>query len=367
MASRGIGGGDRRTRRVGDNPATRLSVLGARLRAVEAATDGLAPVFGGQVLLVATGLPAAVAAPLLQPDSRGWATLGVVSGAMLVALLVSAFLPWHRLPSAAALLFPGLVCAGLAGLEAVSPGRAAALTGVLVLCYAYVGLAHPAGTSLLVLPVASITFVFVNGGWTMVTSVRLVLLAMIWILLAELLARQARRQRVLSQALRTAAHTDVLTGVGNRREVDLRLVRAEPGDVVVLCDLDHFKALNDSRGHLVGDRVLADFGALLRTELRAHDFAGRFGGEEFLLLLTATTDGSAARVLVRLREGFAEAHPAVTFSSGRSYIRRGRTVDDTLAAADAALYAAKAEGRDTDRAEPPQVPADGIRLRAAAG
>ena len=367
MAARGIGEGDRRARRVGDDPATRLAGLAVRLRSLEAATDGLAPVFGGQVLLIATGVPVAVAAPLLHPASEGWVALGAVSGVMLVALFATAFLPWRRLPSAAALLFPGLVCAGLVGLEALSPGRASALTGVLVLCFAYVGLAHPAGTSLLVLPVASITFVVVNGGWTRVTSVRLVLLAMIWILLAELLARQARRQRILSQALRTAAHTDVLTGVGNRREVDLRLVRAEPGDMVVLCDLDHFKALNDSRGHLVGDRVLADFGALLRTELRAHDFAGRYGGEEFLLLLTAATDESAARVLGRLREGFAEAHPALTFSSGRSYIRRGSTVHDTLAAADAALYTAKAEGRDTDRAAHPQEPADGLRMRAGAG
>ena len=62
MASRGIGGDDRRTRRVGDNPATRLAGLGARLRAVEAATDGLAPVFGGQVLLVVNSFASSVTA-----------------------------------------------------------------------------------------------------------------------------------------------------------------------------------------------------------------------------------------------------------------------------------------------------------------
>jgi diguanylate cyclase (GGDEF)-like protein len=311
--------------------------------------NGLNPALAGQVLLVAAGLPVGVAAPLLQTDTRGWGAFTGISTVMVVALLISLFVPWRRLPSGATLAFPLAVCGGLVGLAVLSPGLAAPLTSVLVLSFAYIGLAHPPGTALLLLPFAGATFVIANDGWTRVTSVRLVLIAMIWLLLAELLARQAARQAVLSAALRAAAHTDVLTGVGNRREVDSRLSAAPPGTTVVLCDLDHFKALNDTHGHLAGDRVLADFGALLRGGIRVVDFAGRFGGEEFLLVLPGVTDEQAASVLDRLHQEWARQHPEVTFSTGRATCRGDRSVQQTVASADVALYAAKAAGRDVDR------------------
>jgi diguanylate cyclase (GGDEF)-like protein len=318
------------------------------LRARDPEAEGLPPVLGGQVLLAAAGVAVGVGAVLLRLDARGWIALGSVSAIMLVALGASAVLPWHRLPGQVTLVFPALVCAGLVSLDAAVPGEAAPLTGVLTLCFAYLGLAHPSGTSLALLPGAAATFVLVNGGLTRVTSVRLVLIALIWVFLAELLAALSTRQRLLAQALRTAAHTDVLTGIGNRRGIDLRLLGARPGDVVVLCDLDHFKELNDTQGHLVGDQVLADFGALLRAELREGDVAGRFGGEEFLLLLPATTPATASRTLARLHASWRRTHPDVTFSTG-SALHRHRPVAHTVAAADEALYAAKAAGRDTDR------------------
>ena len=312
--------------------------------------DGLSPVLGGQLLLLATGVAVGVGAFLLQLNTRGWVALGSVSAVMLVALGLSAVLPWHRLPGRAALVFPVLVCLGMVSLNAVVPGMAAPLTGVLVLCFAYLGLTHPSGTSVALLPGAAATFVIVNGGWSRVTSVRLVLIALIWLFLAELLAALTTRQRQLARALRTAAHTDVLTGVGNRREIDLRLLDTRPGDVVVLCDLDHFKALNDLHGHLAGDQVLADFGALLRAGLRDGDVAGRFGGEEFLLLLPATSPEDASRTVQRLHASWSPMHPEVTFSTGAA-VHADRPVAQTVAAADAALYAAKAAGRDTDRVE----------------
>ena len=308
----------------------------------------LSPVRGGQALLLAAGVPVAVAVPLLQPSARGWTAVGAVSVAMLIALLLSSVMPWRRLPTIAALAFPVLVCLGLIGLDALAPGMAAPLTGLLVLCFAYVGLAHRPGTGLLLFPLAAATFVLANGGWSRVTSIRVVLIGLIWLLLAELLARLCVHQRTLSLALRAAAHTDVLTGVGNRREIDLRLLGAQAGDAIVLCDLDHFKSLNDNRGHLAGDQVLADFGALLRAELRASDLAGRFGGEEFLLLLSATDLLSARRLVERLHRSWARLHPEVTFSAGLAGCRSNRAATATIAAADTALYAAKAAGRDTD-------------------
>ena len=311
----------------------------------------LSPVRGGQALLLAAGVPVAVAVPLLQPSARGWTAVGAVSALMLLALALSAVVPWRRLPTIAALAFPALVCLGLIGLDVLAPGMAAPLTGLLVLCFAYVGLAHRPGSGLLLFPLAAATFVLANGGWSRVTSIRVVLIGLIWLLLAELLARLCVRQHTLSLALRAAAHTDVLTGVGNRREIDLRLLAAQTGDTIVLCDLDHFKSLNDDRGHLAGDQVLADFGALLRAELRASDLAGRFGGEEFLLLLSATDLTSARRLVQRLHRSWAQLHPEVTFSAGLAGCRSDRAATATIAAADTALYAAKTAGRDTDRLE----------------
>src|SRR5438094_680936 len=103
----------------------------------------------------------------------------------------------------------------------------------------------PAGGGQLLLAGAGLTiavgaFVLANEGFTRITSVRLVIASVVWTLLAEVLAHLTQRHRDLSRALRAAAQTDVLTGVGNRREIDLRLAACQRGDVVVICDLDHF-------------------------------------------------------------------------------------------------------------------------------
>ncbi len=306
-------------------------------------------VHGGRLLLAALLAPVAAAVALIAPDLDGVRALTAAGGVVVGVQLLAAALPWHRLPLRASLLFPVASCAALLAVDACAPGVAAALTGWLVLCFAYVGLSHRPGSCLVLLPVAATTFVLVNGGWTRVTGVRLVLIATIWVLLAELLSRLAARQRDLAEQLLAAAHTDVLTGVGNRREVDLRLLRTEPGDVLVLCDLDLFKQVNDTHGHLVGDRVLADFGALLRSQLRAGDFAGRFGGEEFLLVLPVTTPAAALALLERLHTGWARTDPVTTFSAGLARCGPASSTEQTLAAADYALYAAKLAGRDTDR------------------
>jgi diguanylate cyclase (GGDEF)-like protein len=148
--------------------------------------------------------------------------------------------------------------------------------------------------------------------------------------------------------LRQQARTDALTGLANRRAFLDALDRLRPGGAVVFLDLDHFKLLNDSRGHQAGDVVLTDFAAALRASVRDGDCAARYGGEEFALVLpsAASVDMSqAAQVVVdRLRARWAGP---VTFSVGIAVHRQGDAPSTTLARADAAVYEAKAAGRNT--------------------
>ena len=149
-------------------------------------------------------------------------------------------------------------------------------------------------------------------------------------------------------ALRQEARTDPLTGLSNRRVFLEALDRLRPGGAVVFLDLDHFKALNDSRGHQAGDEVLIDFARALRASVRDGDCAARYGGEEFALVLpsAASVDmGPAAAVVIeRLRAAW---NGPVTFSVGIAVHRPGDAASLTLARADAAVYQAKAAGRNT--------------------
>lgn len=89
------------------------------------------------------------------------------------------------------------------------------------------------------------------------------------------------------------ASLDSLTGVASRLQIAPSLAEARPGDVVCMVDLDGFKQLNDTRGHAAGDQALRDFGDLLRSSVRAGEFCGRYGGDEFLLILRGVTVGLA--------------------------------------------------------------------------
>lgn len=161
----------------------------------------------------------------------------------------------------------------------------------------------------------------------------------------------------LTAAARTDAKTGLLNAVAWQRELDrdlARCVREHRPLSVLLLDLDHFKRVNDSYGHLAGDRVLVAIADLLRAELRGIDLIGRFGGEEFVAGLTA--DASAAQLIAdRLCRRIAsltvdhDGHlVSVTASIGVTTLIPGRTDSATeiLAAADSALYAAKRAGRN---------------------
>lgn len=144
-----------------------------------------------------------------------------------------------------------------------------------------------------------------------------------------------------------AALTDPLTGVGSRRQADRLIAGLRWGDAVAVLDLDEFKRVNDERGHLVGDRVLRDFGAFLRRELRPGDAVARYGGEEFLLVIRDIEEPSlAAAVANRLLAAWRGTSPLVTCSAGVAVHGPSRSPTDTLQAADQALYGAKRSGRD---------------------
>ncbi|HEU5002745.1 MAG TPA: GGDEF domain-containing protein [Actinomycetota bacterium] len=155
------------------------------------------------------------------------------------------------------------------------------------------------------------------------------------------------------------AATDALTGLANRRAVDDTLKRmvAQSSRTLtplsaLLFDLDLFKQLNDTYGHGHGDEVLAAVGAALRATLRDSDFAGRYGGEEFLVLLPATGVDGAAVLADKIREAVAEifvpsVERAITISVGVATIPdHAADADSLLRSADRALYAAKSGGRN---------------------
>jgi diguanylate cyclase (GGDEF)-like protein len=156
---------------------------------------------------------------------------------------------------------------------------------------------------------------------------------------------------------RTEAVIDGLTGMLNRRALDQRLteLRAQAeitGEPVALiaADIDHFKRVNDDHGHATGDAVLVEVAYRLRKALRAFDLAYRVGGEEFLVVLPGADLHAAAALAEELREAVA-AEPAagvhVTMSFGvAGSTGPGLEREPLLDAADAALYRAKATGRD---------------------
>lgn len=150
------------------------------------------------------------------------------------------------------------------------------------------------------------------------------------------------------------ARTDPLTGLANRRQLkDFlshavgRAARLSEPLAVVMIDLDHFKAFNDSQGHAAGDRVLRGFASQLRVRLRSQDVAARYGGEEFCLLLPATSEAEADLLLDDLRARLGEVEPDhVTFSAGVAQLDPDESGDQLLARADKALYRAKKSGRN---------------------
>jgi diguanylate cyclase (GGDEF)-like protein len=174
------------------------------------------------------------------------------------------------------------------------------------------------------------------------------------------LADGRRRLAVSLEQIQELVHYDELTKACNRRTLIQRLEqersraeRTKIGFSVALMDLDHFKAVNDAHGHAVGDEVLRTYAAAVQGAMRDTDIFGRYGGEEFLLILTATAPAGANAALERIGAALAACDwqaiapgLAVTHSVGVAGFRGGEGVAQLLKRADEALYEAKAAGRD---------------------
>ncbi|WP_415770480.1 GGDEF domain-containing protein [Pseudomonas sp. LB3P38] len=168
------------------------------------------------------------------------------------------------------------------------------------------------------------------------------------------------RNALLYRAATQSALRDPLTDTGNRiamdqtlqREIEMSRRHLQPLSLLML-DIDHFKRINDNHGHSAGDDVLKAVAASIKNQLRNVDMVFRFGGEEFLILLSNTSREAAAMVGERLRfavqaeEYSADGHAIeLTVSLGCSTILPGESADSLLRRADSALYVAKREGRN---------------------
>ncbi|GAC1539787.1 MAG: hypothetical protein NVS3B12_26250 [Acidimicrobiales bacterium] len=145
------------------------------------------------------------------------------------------------------------------------------------------------------------------------------------------------------------AETDPLTSLANRRSFDRSMIGAQPGDAVVMIDLDRFKWVNDTLGHQAGDELLRSMASCMRKAALGADILARWGGEEFVLLLPKAQQAGAGAVVERLREVWTETAPPTTFSAGIAVVSSGEPPALALSRADAALYEAKRAGRDRVR------------------
>lgn len=171
----------------------------------------------------------------------------------------------------------------------------------------------------------------------------------------------------LNDKLHHASRHDPLTDLPNRRYISARLKelvnlaqRKGTGFALVLLDMDHFKTINDSYGHEAGDRVLCYVAEALSDTLRSCDIAGRWGGEEFLLILPETSEEQALEVAQRImanikaiplprsrKNEFADQTALILSASvGISVYQSGESYEETLRRTDNAMYRSKAEGRD---------------------
>jgi diguanylate cyclase (GGDEF)-like protein/PAS domain S-box-containing protein len=160
---------------------------------------------------------------------------------------------------------------------------------------------------------------------------------------------EAEREALIAENEKLA-RSDALTGLPNRRALDdqlpremARALRGGSELCLAIIDVDHFKAYNDTHGHLSGDKVLRDCAAAWDEALRGEDTILRFGGEEFLVVLPDCPPGEAVEIIDRLRAATPEGQ---TCSAGLAVWTPGETVDDLVARADKALYEAKESGRD---------------------
>lgn len=191
-----------------------------------------------------------------------------------------------------------------------------------------------------------------------------IMLVYIWTrefrLIAELRNKEAREQEILSLncELTKKAHTDSLTGLLNRNGITEKYKRmsedrrtSENSTAYIMCDIDHFKKINDEFGHGTGDDVLKDFADILADCFRADDIVGRWGGEEFVIICNNIDKDNAGDIAEQLRARVVNASllagRTVTASFGVCVTPRAvKDISLALENADSALYVSKGQGRN---------------------
>lgn len=172
--------------------------------------------------------------------------------------------------------------------------------------------------------------------------------------------RYHRVMQDMHEELRRQSIHDELTGLFNRRHMLSRLAEEAAKQhrhgtpfAVAICDVDHFKQINDTWGHDVGDAVLKQLAGRLADPLRQYDICARWGGEEFLILLPMTGESDALAVMEKLRQHVHAGHYGaddhafpMSVSIGVGVFDAGKTTNELLCQADAALYRAKRQGRN---------------------
>jgi diguanylate cyclase (GGDEF)-like protein len=175
------------------------------------------------------------------------------------------------------------------------------------------------------------------------------------------LAIERQRAVVSAERYAHAAAVDPITGAFNRRHLRIRLdeelQRSRRHNIpvaVLVLDIDDFKSINDSYGHLVGDLVLKDVAEILRRSVRVFDICARFGGDEFVIVMPGSASAGASRIAERIRERIATYAPGdrrlarlrLTASIGLAMSFAESSAADVLERADQALYTAKHQGKN---------------------
>ncbi|MCV6588481.1 MAG: diguanylate cyclase [Marinobacterium sp.] len=176
----------------------------------------------------------------------------------------------------------------------------------------------------------------------------------------ELMEQETRKAKVHVEEERHRARTDPLTGLPNRTAYDEQISqelerwnRYQQHFSIAVADLDHFKKINDSYGHLAGDKVLRLVGRIMHRQSRRTDVIARYGGEEFVIIMPGTGTAAASRATEKLRQAIEESpfnfngRPvSITMSFGVTEVKDGDDLDTLFARADKALYGAKQNGRN---------------------